>query len=360
MLRFALLGCLVVCAACQSAAGWPDRAGDRYEWCDASDARDRARTAIARGDYAAALEPLRQVLVRCPEHVRTHLLYVETAETLQRLADEAASPALDLLAEVRGFYENDDGVSPVWPYMRARLAEHDAHREDLLLEALRRDPSFYWAHLSQARIKRWHDRPAKALEAIDKGLAARPDFAEARLERAEVLVELGRFDEAGLEYDNYLRRRPYDRSVTQAYARLLIYSLESSERADALVSKLLEDDPEDVDAIMDKAAVEWRAGRPSRAVELYRQVLELDPTQARAVLNLANLYYDVLWRQSGEASRQAAWDRARKAYLYYLRMNRRDDRYDFWDYHLSVPFRLHEIEQEFGAYEGPPPQIGDF
>jgi tetratricopeptide (TPR) repeat protein len=363
----ALLTIIAGTVACEVPENRPPRATDLHERCDDADGKkalEAAREAIARGDHEAALPYLQQALAACPENVRTHLLYVETAEHAAAESIAAGtSRATDTgpLAEVRRFYaESDDGRSPVWPYMQARLASHDAAREELLHVALARDPSFYWAYLSWARILRFHRRIAKALDALDNALIAWPDFAEARLERAEVLVELGRYEEAKLEYANYVRQRPGDRAVLREYARLLIYELGETQPADRIVQKMLEDDPDDTDALMNLAALDWRGGRAELAAEHYHRVLELDPTQARAVLNLGNLYYQRATSADDDAEARELWRRAREAYLYFLSMQRTDDRYDVWDYYLTVPLRLRQIETVLGARDGRPPSLADF
>ena len=146
----------VVTAGCSTLPkGLPPRATDRYEVCDESAGRaalDAARDAIARGSYDRAVPHLREALAACPDHVRTHLLYVDTAADADRLlVEQGGEPRF--VAEMRAYYEEHrDGQSPVWPYLQARLATHDYWRLELLDEAIERDPSFYWAYLSRGRI----------------------------------------------------------------------------------------------------------------------------------------------------------------------------------------------------------------
>ena len=57
---------------CQTGATPAPVADDRYEVCSAAaavTALERARALLASGDDADALQPLREVLAACPEHV---------------------------------------------------------------------------------------------------------------------------------------------------------------------------------------------------------------------------------------------------------------------------------------------------
>ena len=343
--------------------GWgcETAASERYEACaepSGVEALERARQLMAGGRDEAAVEQLRLSLAACPNRVRTHLLYVEEVRKL------AGTPVGDrAAAEMQEFYRvADDQRSPVWPYMHACLAEHDAIREDFLEEAIERDDRFHWAYLSLARLWRGHGRSSRALTELDKALEAYPGFPEARLELAEVLAELGRYEQAAEEYANYLRQRPGDRAVLPHYCRLLIYELGRTNTARPIVQSRLDDDPDSVDALMDMAAIAWQDGDFTGAVARYREVLRLDEHQELAVLNLGNLHYDVLWGASPEVTKRDSWEQARKAYRYYLEMtrDRTQDRYDFWDHHFAVPSRLREIDELLGPDTGPAPQLGDF
>lgn len=285
--------------------------------------------------------------------MRTHLLYVEVVESLA--AGESADAAR---AEMHRYYldvEHDE--SPVWLYLRARLAKYDADREDLLEQAIARDSSFHWAYLSLARLWRGHGRLSRAMREIDRALFARASFPEARLERAEVLVEVGRYIDAADDYANYLRLYPGDRSVSANYARLLVYQLGRTKTARAILERQLEDDPENAGALMDLAAVAWKEGEFAKSAAGYREVLRIEPGQELAVLNLGNLHYEALWRGSEPKSdrHRESWKSAQKAYLFYLGMadHSAENKYDFFDNHLAVPHRLREISELIGEYDGP-------
>ncbi len=354
----ALLGWLGLSSCETPGLAPPAQSVDRYERCASPagvEALRQGRALLARGDYAGALPHLEAVLDACPEHVRTHLAYVDAAE---RVGGAALQEAVSRYAEA-----GDDGTSPVPVYLRARLSAEDEYtREQLLQGALQRDPSFYWAYLSLARLHRGGKRTAAALTALQNALSAEPDFAEARLELGQVLEELGRYEEAELEYANYLRARPTDREVQRDYVALLIYKLRRPDQAFEIARRNLDDDPADIEALMNMAAIHWLGSRPEEAAQFYRQVLSLDPTQSRAVLNLGNYYYDHYDRIGGsdEASKKAAWSKARAAYRYYLGMQRTDGVFDAGDYHFGVPYRLKQIEALLGEAPAAAPTLDDF
>ena len=340
-------------ASCSSLESGPPPAGDRFERCGdpaATAARERANTLIADGELRAAQPFLSHVVELCPDDVQAHLLRLEVARSLGAAA----------IAELGREYEAaTDRSSPIPPFMRAQIAEYEATRQELLQESLRRDPSFYFAYLELGRQQRRFDRPQQALGFLRDALRARPQCVQARLELGEVLVELGRYNEAELEYDNYRRARPDDRAAAKAHLRLLIYDLDRSAAARPIVEQLLREDPDDLDAIMDLAAIEWKQARPQLASSLYHRVLQADPFQANAVLNLGNLHFEVL-AAGDEDVKRAAWARARNAYRYYLNMRRAESLYDLWDYYLTLPYRLKEID----AFLGPAPagtiEVDDF
>ena len=110
---------------------------------------------------------------------------------------------------------------------------------------------------------------------------------------------------------------------------------------------------------MDQAAGAWLLGQVRQSIDLYHRVLELDPSRARAVLNLGNLYYDVLGGGTEEGRREF-WPKARSAYRYYLQMNQAEGLYDLFDQKFAVPYRLKEIAVLLGPPGERQPTMADF
>jgi tetratricopeptide (TPR) repeat protein len=335
----AILVLLGVIGACTTTPVVRPMSGS-YEECDAPELREAER-ALARGELDAAVRAYREVVVACPSFVRGHERYQDLAQAAG--VDEA------LAAGMRGFYEDlpDDG-SPVWPYVKARLeGEFDERRQQLLAEAVRRDPSFYYAHLASARL--WHElgRTQNELEALETAIRAKPDAPDTNLALARVLAGLGRVDEAATHYRNFLEQRPGDRDAAREYVRLLVYEKREEATARPWVERLLDDDPDDVGVLMDLAAVHWRSGDREAAAATYRRVLELDPGAARAALNLGNLYFASPDRP--DAEKRADWPSARDAYRLYLRIADPEDLQDLLDVHTAVPDRIARIDEFLGS-----------
>lgn len=333
----------------------PGRASEAYDTCAEPSARaalERANAALATGGGEADAVPwLREVVAACPDLVTAHLSYQDAA---QRLGGEAA-------AAMRRYYDTlPDRPSPVVPYVKARLLEDGDVRLRLLEEAVRREPSFYYGHLAIAGLYRRFDRPEEALPRLRAALAARPGFAEASMEAAEVLAALDRPEEAKPHYVNYLRSRPADRAARRAYAHLLVYRLRQPRQAQEILEPLVDEDPQDVVALMDLAAVAWMSGRGDQAARLYRRVLELDPSRARAALNLGNLWFDIGHeRGADESAPREAWRRARLAYRFWLNLGQPEGAHDLVDYHLAVPCRMKQIAELLGPEPQAPVHLGD-
>lgn len=318
-------------------------ASDLYERCDdeaAIEALAAARQSIALGDDARAVPQLRDVVSRCPSFVPGHLLYQDCAIRIGGSAERA----------MREYYaeSSDDSASPVGPFVRSRLAVDDATRVELLDLALRRDRSFYYAYEAKAALWRRLHRSAQALEMLQDAVAAKADFAPANLALAEVLEDLGRGAESRTYYENYVRLQPGDRDAKKSFVELLVYQLRVPRDASPVIGELLELDPDDVEVLMDAAAVAWLTGDVDRAAAMYRDILVREPTQTRAALNLANLLFEALPARD-PSRRLEHWSRARKAYRYVAELNDPKGLFDAFDRYFLVDYRLAQIDAELGA-----------
>lgn len=329
-------------------------ATDRYETCTDPQfvaAVQRAQALLGQRQNDAALDALQAAVKVGVDHVPTHLLYIETAEALGGAG----------LAGVKAFYAQvpDRANSPVPPFCKARLAEDDHTRLTLLDEALRRDPSFYFGHLAQARINRAIGRLDVAQQALVKALAARPRHLDSTLEMGAVLVELGKYAQAEPYFAGYVAARPDDRLAAKTHAQLLLYRLNKPREASAVLQRLAQEAPRDADVAMDLAALAWREGRAEDAIKGYHRVLELDPGATRAALNLGNLYFELGERAQGEA-KLSAWARARKAYQFFLKAPRTAGLHDALDETFSVPYRLELLAAKLPVDDAAPTPGANF
>jgi len=339
---FAVLGTL---AACQSGAPRATEAVDPAFYTRATDpqgreAWERAQQALQRLDRTAALPDLRTAVARCPDLVRAHLAWQDAARQLGGAAEK----------EMRDYYAAlPERSSPVPAYVKARLAETSYAQGTELQKILAGDSSFAWAHLSLGRLRRSQGHLQSAAESFQSAITHDGDLFEARLERAYVLAELGRGEEAALDYDAYLARVPDDDAVLRAYTALLIYRLGRIDKAMQVLERLEVRHPDDVAVRMDRAAAQWRGGDPRAAVQSYLRVLEGKPDEARAALNIGLLYYEVLPKTA--ADRRLFWPKARAAFELFLRTTGSHDGDEAFERTIAVPYRLEGIAGLLGKDE---------
>ncbi len=293
----------------------------------------RARTAMLAREDAVALAELTAVIRRCPDLVRAHLAYQDVARRVG---------GADQQAMIDFYLRSANGDSTVIAYCRARLAETSYAQNNALAAILAKDPSFAWAHLSQARVTRRQGRQLQALDMYAAAIVNDPQLHEARRERAQVLVELGREEEAAIDYRDYLASCPEDIGALRDYVSLLLYRLPRIDDAIALLDKLEAKLPRDVSVRMDRAAAMWRAKRLREAIDAYLGILAESPTTVRAALNIGMLYYEIVPQSDDE--RRVYWPRARAAFRWFLDGRDPSDGHEQFERTLGVPFRMERIE----------------
>ncbi len=344
---------LLLLTACESAPNRLDTnsAIDRYSRLDdpqGSAAYASAMAALARGDRAAALVGLRKTIELCPDHVRAHRLYQDVA---RGLGGEAATAMLtyyrQLPVAAQGGGSAGGAGSPVTAYLQARLADTSYAQGNALADLLRRHPGFAWGHLSAGRVSRRQGRMLQALDSFSSASAYDPALPEARLERGQVLNELGRFAEAARDYEAYLRLAPDDDASTRAYIDLLIYRLGRLDRALELLRPMLTVAPRDVELNMQMAAIDWLGKRPRQALDGYLKILADHPGHARALLNIGLLYYEVL--PQGVEGQRRLWPQAELAFRWFLQCDEPQDGHEQFERTVAVPYRLARIAELVGA-----------
>lgn len=333
---------VVVGGACNAGPRRPDNATDPalYSTCQepaAAAAWQRAQQAIGRGDDSAALPDLILVTQSCPDLVRAHIAYQDVA---RRLGGSQQQAMLD-------FYQKlPERTSPVPAYCRARLADTAYAQRNALAAILKQDPSFAWAHLSLARVSRRLERYLPAYEMYSAAIVNDEQLYEARHERAQVLVELGRDEEAAKDFKAYLAAIPDDVPANREYLTLLLYQLGRLDEARELLDRLERKLPGDLGLRMDRAAVLWRSNQPQAAAEQYLAILAEAPKAVRAALNLGLLYYEVVPRN--ERDQRLYWPRARAAFRWFLDEGVPADGHEQFERTLGVPFRLERIAELLG------------
>lgn len=349
--RFALLG-LAACTVGGTPVDRSDAEGARNfdvpQDPASRTAWEEARQALARGDRGAALPVLRRLVEASPDFVRAHLAYQDAARSLGGAAQTAM---------IEFYRQMPDRGSPVAPYCRARLADTSYAQGAALRAILAAHPDFSWAHLSQARLLRHKGQLLQAVDSFAVALRWDPTLVEAHLERAQLLAELDRGEEAAVDFEAYLAKMPGDDSVRLAFAELSIYRLGRIDQGKALLARLDPSRRSDLAVRLDRAAAAWLGHDPKPAVQEYLEVLSSHPDEARALLNVGLLYYEVVPR--GEAERSLYWPKARAAFQLFLAAPAPRDGHEQFERTLGVPYRLEVIAEALGPAPGHKPELAD-
>lgn len=335
---------LLLLSSCSLFGGGGGGNPDAYTACDDPVGRaawQEARMALARGDQVAALPHLVAATGQCPDLVRAHIAYQDVARTV---GGEAEQTMVDFY--VKAADATAEGPSPVPAYMRARLAETAYAQSNALDAILDKHETFAWGHLSRGRVNRGQGRLSEALQNLDRAISIDDGLIEARLERAQVLVELGRDMEAAVEYKVYWNANPADTDAAREYLTLLLYRLEGRvDEALQLIDNLQQSD-QSLELRMDRAAALWRGGRAEAAVGVYLEILEQDSKMARAALNIGLIYYEVAPRE--EVDKIRFWPKARAAFQLFMQRSRPEDGHEQFERTWAVPYRLRRINELIG------------
>ncbi len=197
-------------------------------------------------------------------------------------------------------------------------------------QVLAAKPANNTALLALAKVTSWQGNFTGALELYDRILARSPKHYDAQVGKAFALLWSGRKDEARVMLEALHQRNPSDKDVAGA-----LKSLDERAEAAALAAArppkpaatepkpVAPAKPEDpLRAQMKEAAAAAGAGEYSRAIEIYREVLAVDPGRTDARLQLARVLsfsrkyeesvaeYGLVLKATPEHT-SARWERAR-------------------------------------------------
>lgn len=341
--RWVLWLLLPLQASCFLFGGGGGGSGAAYTECSNAEGRSawtEAKMALASGDKQAALPHLVVATNKCPDLVRAHIEYQNLAKSLGGESEQAMVDFYMKMPE-----RAPDDASPVPAYMRARLADTAYAQSNALDQILKKHSTFGWGYLSRGRVNRGQGRLSEALQSLDQAILADDGLIEARLERAQVLTELGRDEEAALEYKFYWGANPADAVAGREYLALLLYRLARVDHAMVVLATLKLAD-QSLSLRMDEAAVLWRAGNSAAAIEAYLDILQQEPTMARAALNIGLLYYEVVPKE--ETDKIRCWPKARAAFQIFMQRSVPKDGHEQFERTWAVPFRLRRIHELLG------------
>jgi tetratricopeptide (TPR) repeat protein len=189
------------------------------------------------------------------------------------------------------------------------------HAVDLLCELLGRDPNHPHAHALLAMALVDQGRLHAAQHEVDSALALAPDDAYCHYAAAIVAMVRTRFREAHGHIDQALARDPGDATFHAARARVLLLEQRWQPAAEAFQTAL-ENDAENVEALVGLAEAYWRAGFSDHADSVLAEALRIAPAHGGALTQMGWLLLgrgDVaaarehaLWVLAGDATDTAA------------------------------------------------------
>lgn len=136
-------------------------------------------------------------------------------------------------------------------------------------------------HLRQALLYLDNDRPALALEFVEKALALRPDYPRIRFFKGVALLKLGRFADSVAEFGAHLKAASSDAEALyyRGMAHAARQDFSSAEKDLRAARKLSPDSP---GVLLQLGKLLLDTARGAEAVPLLRRRVELDPGHAPA------------------------------------------------------------------------------
>jgi hypothetical protein len=140
--------------------------------------------------------------------------------------------------------------------------------------------------LSPRRLK--PTPPKRRIEQLDRLLAASPDAVEARFERAGLLREQGRFEEAKRDYLELIRLRPTDFTALNDFGTLVLKA-GYKDAAHSLFNEAVRHHPNNPMGHVNLATLLFLLGELEQAREHFEAALRLDPHHVHAHRGMGNL-----------------------------------------------------------------------
>jgi tetratricopeptide (TPR) repeat protein len=219
-------------------------------------------------------------------------------------------PTPDLLLMIQAFSETGR-VVPAGQLLDLALSRDDESREDTLVlacairldlgrdaevlgycdELIELDDTAASPYRMQAAVHRLHGRWDHYVQALENARArTATEDPILQVELIDGYTRLGRFDEAQQEFKKLKSTHPeLIPSMPTVHARLLIQQGDFKQ-AEEILTKYLETDPTDSEALMLKGKVLVDTGQFEAAVEVLKKALEYDPSAQDAHFQIGQTY----------------------------------------------------------------------
>lgn len=236
--------------------------------------------ALFMGEDAVALETSRRWHTLTPES-----LLARQSLALALLRNREVAEAVGHLDAMREqMAENDDGGFGAINAILAQVPD-PAVSAQVMSQLRDRYPASPHALFYYGLAAMGNDNPQAALEALSAAVKLQPDWSQAHLARAELLVQLDRAGEALEDLAETVDQQPEARPLRVGYARLLIANDQLQEAREQF-EQLVADDPGDGDSLFALGVLAAEAEQFDLAVEYLQKVLALD-------VRMLDTYYEL-------------------------------------------------------------------
>ena len=259
----------------------------------------RGRTSLADEQLKAALNNFQQAVDLNSQSVCGWLGEAQVFYGLERY--RAALAAYDNVERIRpNLIETWQGRGEVLYRLERFEAANTAYNKTLRMQP---DNAVVWNRQGKALYKLELYR--EALAAQDKALELQPDYVPALSDRGIALIGMGQYQEALETFDRAQAIDPLDPTLWQNKALVLQYlnrpqeSIRLYQEALEAYEKVIQDHPENITALLDRAYVLSQLQRHQEALTTYEQALAVNEDSHLAWLGKGNALFAL--RQYPEA-----------------------------------------------------------
>ncbi len=137
------------------------------------------------------------------------------------------------------------------------------------------------AHFLLAKAEKGNREEIQAIASLTKAIVLKEDFTEARLLRAEILLDMQQGKEAREDIDAILTAQPEEEAALLLLARLREMA-GNAEAAEADYRRIIELNPFNEQAYLQMGKLYITQKKPGEAIELFDEAIELNPNFAAA------------------------------------------------------------------------------